>query len=108
MRVHWSPDGSQVRAIDYQNPDEETLRHVRFVRPQVVMITPEEVIAHGEQLTLVQSSRAAILDLGRSNWLQSFHGDHLVHCHHYQLLFYDDLFEVICEGVSCHDGGFSG
>ena len=111
-RAHWSAHGTSLRAIDYFNPDvphtPDHLSHVRFIRPQVVAITPEEVIdyrALGDGL--VRYRPAALFDLGRSAWLESFNPHHLVRCRHYQLFFYDQLFDVICEGLECHAGGYT-
>ncbi|HEX7480165.1 MAG TPA: hypothetical protein VF331_20365 [Polyangiales bacterium] len=48
QRVHWNQNGTLPLAIDYYNPDDEydeaTLKHVLVLGPQVIMITPEEVI----------------------------------------------------------------
>ena len=111
QRVHWGESGMGLLAIDYFNPDDPyeqaSLKHVKFSGVQVVMITPEEVINLG---TLARAdggrSRAAILDLGRSIWLGSFADRHLARCRHFQLLFYDELFDVICEELECRHGGY--
>lgn len=111
QRSYWGTRGQQLQAIGYFNPDdvhdEASLKHVRFDGLQVVMITPEEVIDYRKlepHLTHIQS--AAMFDLGKSEWLKSFSQHHLSSCHHFQLLFYDELFDIICERVSCHLGGF--
>jgi len=108
--VHWSHQGRILSAIDYLNPDHagvKDLRHVRFDRVQVVMVTSEEVVDYGRQGDHFATLRpAAMVDLGRSTWLESFSPRHLAKCRHVQLMFYDELFDVICEGVSCHAGAF--
>jgi hypothetical protein len=113
QRAHWSKDGTSLLAVDYFNPDDPYdaahLKHVRFLRPQVVMVTPEEVIgadALGD--LLVDHSPAAMFDRGQSVWLHSFAQQHLSKCRHFQLLFYDELFDVIAEGVEVVSGGFVG
>lgn len=109
-RVHWVQIGAVLGAIDYLNPDAAgaaSLRHVRFIGVQVVLITPEEVINYstfGDHLS--QHRPAAMFDLGRSPWLSSFAPRHLAKCRHIQLMFCDELFDVICEGVTCHHGGY--
>ena len=111
-RVHWSREGHYLLAIDYSNHDDGfDQKHVKFVRPQVVMITPEEVINYGDgDLTglLVRYRPAAMFDRGRSPWLESFSPRHLSQCRHFQLFFYDELFDVICEGVECVLGRYPG
>lgn len=111
QRTHWSTLGAQLQAIEYFNPDdvydEASIKHVRFAGLQVVMITPEEVIDYGNLASDLEQSRAAMLDLGKSVWLQSFSQRHLSSCRHFQLMFYDQLFDIICERVTCHLGRFT-
>ena len=83
QRVHWALDGQLLRAIDFVNPDEDTVKHVRFEGMQVFMFTPEEVINY---LTLSpvweQDRKAGVICLGRSRWLESFSPRHLEDCAH--------------------------
>lgn len=99
----WGFSGRVLEAAEFMPPDAATpddLRHVRFVRPQVVMITPEEVIDYRVSSEgLVRHRPAAMFDLGKSAWLRSFFQQHLEKCSHYQLYFYDELLDVIAEGV---------
>jgi hypothetical protein len=81
------------------------LRHVLFERAQVVQITPKEVVSAAQIGNRYASAdRAAMFDLGRSRWLQSFSPTHLERCRHVQMLFYDQLVDVICEGIACGRG----
>ncbi|HRF79012.1 MAG TPA: hypothetical protein PL070_02890 [Flavobacteriales bacterium] len=111
QRLCWSKRGGQLQAIEYFNPDdvfdEASLKHVRFERVQVVMITPEDVIGLDQLKSLADSGSASMLDLGKSPWLLSFSQQHLSSCHHFQLLFYDELIDIICERVTCHAGKFT-
>lgn len=104
-RVLWNASGTSVRAIEYFNPDwsdaDSDLRHVRFVAPQVVQITPEEIIGPAQTGTrYLDHRRAAMFDLGRSGWLESFAQTHLENCRHLQMLFNDELIDIICEGAA--------
>ena len=99
-RAIWTNRGTTLAAIEYIDVD-GTLRHVRFHGSQVAMFTPEEVMA------LASLSHKGALDLGRSEWLQSFHEYHLGRCHHFRLLFYDDLLDIICESLDFADGPFT-
>lgn len=111
QRTFWSTRGAQLQAIEYFNPDdvydEASIKHVRFDGLQVVMITPEEVIDYGNLASHLEQSRAAMFDLDKSVWLQSFSQRHLSACRHFQLMFYDQLFDIICERVTCHSGTFT-
>lgn len=100
-----------IEAVEYFNPDDsqtqENLKHIFFVRPQVFMFTPEEVYSHST--TAVDWSRyegAAIVDLGKSAWFDSFEPRHLSQCSHYQAMFYDEFLDIICEGVESRAGAY--
>src|SRR5712672_774431 len=87
-------DGSRVRGFEYHRIDEPNdaahLRHISIIRPQVVLLTPEEVIDYSVWAAgFGQHVGAGALDLGRSDWLRSFSPLHLSKCRHFQLLFYD-------------------
>jgi hypothetical protein len=106
-RVHWAGAGQVLEAIDYSEPGTATPRHLRFIRPQVVAITAEEVIDYARVPHFSgQHGRAALFDLGSSEWVASFAPRHLGRCRHYQVFFYDELLDVICEGVEIHPGTY--
>ena|ERR1051325_1789518 len=104
-RVYWSSDGRDIKAVDYRNPDDCVLRHVKFVKAQVVMITPEEVI-DASKLDPAWEKGVGIVNLGKSAWLNSFAPAHLARCDHYQLLFYDESLDIICEGLEFGEGPY--
>jgi hypothetical protein len=112
VRMHWGADGQVLEAIDFALPDAvggpAGVQHVRFTGLQVVAITPEEVIDYARTPHLSESpGRAALFDLGRSAWMATFNPRHLTRCRHFQLFFYDELVDVIAEGVSLHAGGYT-
>jgi hypothetical protein len=98
QRAVWDDRGATLLAVDYNDVD-GTPRHVRIRSPQVVMFTPEEVIA--------RPGPGGAFDLGRSAWLQSFNQWHLERCCHYRLRFYDELLDIICEALEFFDGAFT-
>jgi hypothetical protein len=109
--AHWRDGGRVLSAIDYYNPDVTHdvghLNHVAFSGVQVVQITPEEV--RGVSALADPQGRyspAAMFNLGKDDWFQRFNAQHLGSCSHYQLVFYDELLDVICEGVTCHRGPY--
>ena len=113
LRLHWRSGGVVLAAADYYNPDAphtpSGVRHLRFVRPQAVQITPEEVVDYrrlglGEALERLRP--AAVLDQGRSPWLATFAPRHLARCRHYQVMFYDELLDIICEGIESYAGAY--
>ena len=108
-RIHWDIDGRVILAIDYFNPtdthDVASVKHVRFLQPQVVMVTPEEVVG-GFGPHIAEHRPAAMFDCGRDAWFQTFAPTHLDRSSHFQLLFYDEVVDVICEGVECVEGEY--
>ena len=112
QRVIWGARGERLRAIEYYNPDDsydaEHLRHVSFRGLQVVSVTPEEVIDYTSYAAAFSHHRpAAAIDHGQSSWLRSLAPQHLGRCSHFQLLFYDELFEIICERLIFARGPYS-
>lgn len=110
--VHFAYRGKTLVAIDYFNPDDEhspdNLKHLVFIRSQVFMFTPEEI--HNSTSMPVrwkEVGNASALVLHESSWLSSFNRSHLQHCKHYQLMFYDEFLDVICEDVEARLGGYS-
>jgi len=71
------------------------------------MFTPEEVINYKTLHSAWAMYRGAgIICLGKSAWLNSFSPQHLEKCLHYQLMFYDDLLDVICEKIEAREGSY--
>jgi hypothetical protein len=112
QKVHYAGRGQVISAVDYFNPDDvyaaENLKHLIFIRPQVFMFTPEEVYSHRrDKVDWSKFDRAGIVCLGKSAWLRSFNQQHLSKCDHYQVMFYDEYLDIICEGVGARTGGYS-
>lgn len=107
LQYHWAYSGRILRAIDFINPDETKRRHLLFSGVQVFMVTGEEVINYTSVNPLWRTTRrAGILCLGKSAWLESFSPRHLEKCVHYQIMFYDELLDIICESIEVREGGY--
>ena len=109
-RVHYAH--TQLTALDYLNPNwssETDTRHLLFHRAQVAMFTPEEV--HNYDRDVVKwgpkIDHAAVINLGKSDWLIGIAQRHLDRCSHYRLMFYDEFLDVICENISAGPGPYS-
>lgn len=106
VHVHLAEGSAHLLAIDYVLPDSDGslnyTKHLLFRQVQAYMFTPEEVenypTAH---VDWSETGRGALVSLGRSAWLASFSQRHLHLCEHYRAMFYDELLDVICEGVTC-------
>jgi hypothetical protein len=106
QRVVWR--GAVPVAFEYFNPDDEyvpaNLRHLRLVGVQAFAYAIEEV--HG-RTKWVPDSHAAVLNLGISSWFASLNPRHLAGCSHYQVVFYDDVFDLICREITAGLGAFA-
>jgi hypothetical protein len=101
----------KVVALDYLNPDSRSdadLRHLVVHQAQVSMFTPEEVHNYArEGIDWGPSvNRAAVVNLNRSDWLLAFEQRHLARCNHYRLMFYDQILDLICEGITAATGPY--
>jgi hypothetical protein len=107
VKVYYSNTGSTIEAAEYLNPDESKLRHLVFRASQTFMFTPEEVENYERGgVDWAGTSRAAIVNLGRSPWLCSFAQTHLGRCNHYRVMFYDEYLDIVCEGIEANDGAY--
>ena len=105
-KVHWAYNGTTLRAIDFLNIEDDP-KHVFFTGVQVFMFTPEEVINYKTSSSLWSKNRnAGMICLGKSEWLTSFSPRHLEKCNHFQIMFYDELLDVICEQIEVRDGSY--
>lgn len=100
QRVHWLRNGIILKGFEYYNPDdkhdEEKLKNIALVGVQGYFMATEEV--HGNILASADSN-AAIVEVLSSEWLIAFHQTHLSSCKHFQIMFYDEIYDVICENI---------
>ena len=71
------------------------------------MFTPEEVENYDtSQVDWGATEAGALVSLARSDWLSSLNQRHLERCEHFKAMFYEEFFDVICEGIEVNEGGF--
>jgi hypothetical protein len=100
QKVIWDFRGQILRGFEYFNPDDEyteaNLRHLYLDKVEAYSMAGEEVhkriIANGK-------TKAAIFQIPESDWKKSFQQRHLGTCDHYQIMFYDEVFDVICRKI---------
>lgn len=100
VKLVWGLAGAKLIGAEYRNPDEPTPMHVRFLKAQTVMMTPDDVVGLDDLVGLV--------DLGQTPWLKQISPHHLGSCSHVRARFYDEAVEVICEGIEINAGGLNG
>ncbi|OJT00136.1 hypothetical protein [Marinobacter nauticus] len=100
QRVVWKLRGTVLVGFEYFNPDDkyvpDNLRHLVLEGVEAYSMASEEV--HGNILATGES-RAAILEVVNSTWLASLNQSHLSECKHYQVMFYDEVFDLVCRGI---------
>jgi hypothetical protein len=107
IAVHLASKSSHLLAVDFKNPDSSQVMHLKFLRAQAYMFTPEEVENYAT--TVVdwgKTGNGALVSLGRSTWLKSFNPRHLERCEHIRIMFYDEYLDVLCEDVVVGSGSY--
>ena len=109
QRVRWGNKGVVLRGFEYYNPDDEftdiNLKNIKILGIQVYSMTTEEVHSN---ILATGESRAAIFEVLNSDWLRTYHDSHLVNCKHYQIMFYDEIYDVVCEAIIPGTGKITG
>jgi len=105
QRVVWKHDGVVLVGFEYFNPDdiyeESHLKNIELVGVEAFAMASDEV--HGNILATGES-KAAIFEVKNSDWLSSFNQAHLSESRHYQIMFYDEIYDVICKQIKAGTG----
>jgi hypothetical protein len=105
QNVVWKKGGVIPLGFEYFNPDDgyekENIKHIVLLGVQAFSMATEEV--HGNILASGDSN-AAILEVVNSEWLKSYLSIHLEKCKHYQIMFYDEIYDIVCESVVAGKG----
>lgn len=105
QKVVWARNGVVLTGFEYFNPDDEyipdNLKHVILDGVEAYSMSSDEV--HGNILA-TGLSKAAIFEIANSEWLASFNQAHLSDCKHYQIMFYDEIYDVICRQIKVGAG----
>lgn len=100
QKVIWDYRGQILRGFEYFNPDdeynEENLRHLQLEKVEVYAMASEEVHPH---IAANGDTKAAIFRFPDSEWKRSFQQRHMQDCAHFQIMFYDEIFDVICREI---------
>lgn len=100
QKVHWKHNGAVLIGFEYFNPNDvyvpENLKHVILHNVEAFCMSSDEV--HGN-IVANGNTNAAIHEIIDSNWMATFNQRHLSNCKHYQIMFYDEIYDVVCEGL---------
>jgi len=105
QRAVWFRNGVILKGFEYYNPedvyDEENIKHLELVGIEAYSMASEEV--HGNILA-TGDSKAAVIKVVNSPWFKQFNPSHLEGCEHYQIMFYDEIYDVICKEIKAGKG----
>ena len=108
QKVIWDYRGQILRGFEYFNPEDEytvdNLRHLVLDKVEVYSMAGEEVHKH---IAANGKTRAAIFQIVDSPWKASFQQRHIQDCEHFQIMFYDEIFDVICREITPGKGALN-
>jgi hypothetical protein len=108
LRVVWVYEGKILQGFEYYNPedtcDEESIKHLELVGVEAYSMAVEEV---HDNVLATGESKASIFRIESSPWLKQYNSAHLDECSHYQIIFYDEIYDVICKEIKAGSGRLS-
>ncbi len=98
--VVWGRSGIVLAGFEYFNPHdtyvESNIKNIRLIDVEALAVSSDEV--HGSIVANAESS-AAIHEIEESEWKMTFQQNHLTECKHFQIMFYDEIYDVICKAI---------
>ena len=108
QRVVWAYDGKILLGFEYYNPEdsytEESIKHLELIDVEAYSMAVEEV--HGNIL-VNRESKASIIKIENSRWLKQYNPACIGGRNHYQIIFYDEVYDVICREIRAGSGRLS-
>lgn len=105
QRTVWIHNGVILKGFEYYNPEDvyedENIKYLELIGLEAYSMAGEEI--HGNILA-EGDSRAAVLKVVNSAWLKQFNSSYLGKCDHYQIMFYDEIYDVICREIKAGKG----
>jgi len=107
-KVVWKRKNKTVAGFLYFNPDAEnsnddSIKHIKCINARAHKFT--EIDMH-ENIVATSKSKAAIFELIDSTWAKIFNIRNGSNYKHYQIMFYDEVYDVICEQIIAGKGRF--
>ena len=101
QRVVWTHEGVILKGFEYYNPEdvyeEANIKNITFEKVEAISMASEEV--HGS-IVANGKDKAAIHKILDSKWKRQFNSQHISDCEHYQIMFYDEIYDVICKSIT--------
>ena len=80
---------------------EENIKHLELVGVEAYSMAGEEV--YGNSLAK-RESKASLFKIEKPPWIKEFHPARLGECNHYQIMFYDENYDVGCKKIKPGQG----
>ncbi len=108
QKVILGRNGIVLKGFEYFNPDdsydEKHIKNISLEKVEAFSMASDEVhgsiVANGE-------TQAAIHKIVDSEWKKQFSPIHTDDCEHYQIMFYDEIYDVLCKAVIVGKGRYS-
>lgn len=101
----WGFRDAQLIGFTFYNPDDthddNSLKHIKLEKVEAYMMAGEEVHPN---IMYSKDSKAAIFEVVDSPWLKQFDSPHVADCKHFQISFYDEIYDVICKSIIAGKG----
>jgi hypothetical protein len=105
QRVVWAYDGKILQGFEYYNPgdvyEEGSIMHLVLDGVEAYSMAVVEV--HSNTMATGES-RAAIFRIEGSPWMEQYDPESVKGCSHYQVIFCDEVYDVICKTVKAGYG----
>ena len=104
-RVVWAYDGKILQGFEYHNPEdvyaEGSIKHLELDGVESYSMAVVEVRC---QTMATGESKAAIYKIEGSPWMKQYDPECIKGCSHNQVIFYDEVYDVICKAVKAGYG----
>ena len=105
QRVVWAFDGKILQGFDYYNPEdafkEGSIKHLELVGVEAYSMAIKEV---HNNILVTGDSKASVFRIEGSPWLKQYNPAFLEGCSHYRIMFYDEIYDVICKEIKAGVG----
>lgn len=102
-KVRWDDSGKNLIGFEYTIPDDYIRRFITLEKVMVFCNSSKEV--HGNIL-FSNSTKAGIIKIVNSEWKKSFNQSRLADSNHFQIIFNDDIYDLICMNLSIKESNY--
>ncbi len=109
IKIHFSKDGREIKAIDYHNPgDQQNIHHLILNGAKAFQILLEEAFSNTKEMEAWLEGDHAIMEIENSPWRNDLKLGQLRQFKHFQVNFQQAIIDVFCKDVRSQKGRFNG